>query len=205
MSGESFDLHERPFAPASNRRAFVDVLFVLALPIACLLLNPGILELGSLGILSAHWGKAPAYFLATVLFLTYWLEAGPSLPDHWRGMQLGAVILGLVMSGALAVVLVPFALLSLPDALDALGLLLQSGPLSPGHSGTPAAITAILPLLGLATTVTLARYYARYRALKRENRGRNAAWRAVPLGLAAPLALAILVSVVIETLFAGVS
>ena len=77
------------------------------------------------------------------------------------------MFLGLVLSGALAVVLVPYAVLNMGEGLAALSMLLQSGPLTGVPADTPLAVQAALPLLGLATSVTVGRYFTRYRALRR--------------------------------------
>ncbi len=205
VSSEHSGPAQGPFAFALTGMTVVDLLFVLGLPIACLTLNPGIFELGALGILSAQWGRYPAYILTVLLFLAFWPAATSAADDRVRGAQVGAVFLGLVLSGALAAVLIPYAVLNMADGLAALNMLLRSGPLTGAPADTPLAVQAALPLLGLATSVTVGRYFKRYRALRRGIDDFVAARPFMLAGAAGPLALTVLMSAAVDALIAAVA
>lgn len=135
-----------PDFPEWNRQTVLDVLFVLVLPVVCLLFDPGIIAAGPLapemaqrmlwpGLLSAF--ELPLYFLFTLTTLSFWLSFLRSFPDNLKDALRGIVFLGVILSCLFTVLMLPLAVLA-------------------------AAVFPLLTPFGIAPLLTAWRYYWRH-------------------------------------------
>lgn len=160
--------------PRWNRQTVLDVLFVLVLPIACLLFDPGIIAAGPLapeiaqrmlwpGLLSTF--ELPLYFLFTLATLGFWLSFLLNLPAKSIAVLRGVVFLGVILSCLFAALMLPLAVLAI-------------------------AFSPLLALFGIAPLLTAWRYYWRHLDMRgQESKG---AWRSVGFisGIVVPIVAA---------------
>lgn len=139
-----------------DQQTVLDVLFVLVLPIVCLLFDPGIIAAGPLapemaqrilwpGLLSAF--QLPLYFLFAFTTLSFWLSFLPNFPDSLKDTLRGIVFLGVILSGLFIALMLPLAVLAV-------------------------ALVPLLAPFGIAPLLTAWRYYWRHLDM-----GEQKAWR----------------------------
>ncbi len=160
-----------------NKPVVWDVLFVLVLPIACLILDPGILRMSFLGRGLLTGFQIPAYFLIALLVAVFWTSYLQVLPPFAVGFVRGGLILGVLLSGLFALFLVP---LGLSMSIVALG----AGDLP----------DAALMSFGVVPAFTAHRYFRRFRVLRERVIRQKAREGALPLGFLAPAALALVLN-----------
>lgn len=152
----------------------LDVLFVLVLPVACLLFDPGIIAIGPLapdtawavsghGFLSTF--QLPLYVLFMLLVLGFWLSFLPNLPSILFDALRGAVFFGIMLSGLFAVMMVPAMLAA-------------------------AIMYPVLAPFGVVPVLTALRYYRRHNELELRATRPIEPSVGVVAGVAAPIALA---------------
>jgi hypothetical protein len=150
-----------------NKPVVWDVLFVLVLPVTCLVLDPGVLRIGPAPFHSEMFAEyqSPAYVLIGILIAGFWATFLPKLPSLAKSFLRGALILGFLVSVGFAVILVPFI---------------------------PAAffIYPTLAAFGFVPPFTAYRYFRRFRTLKKLEAGQQSGGGPAMAGFLAPLAIA---------------
>src|SRR5215213_5735580 len=116
----------RQFAGETTRdQIFFDILLGIALPIACFILDPGILTQGDLTGLSyenLHSQKLFIYLMSGVAILTLalWLLLGRRIKS-WSGSFGGILLTGALCSFLIGLVILPLSIIGLALVIGALG------------------------------------------------------------------------------------
>ncbi len=158
----------RPITIGWNRQTALDVLFVLILPVACLVLDPGVLSVGSDPLFTGLFPdfQLPAYILIGILIAGFWATFLPALPSLAKRFLRGTLILGFVVSGAFTLVLLPF----IPVAFFMV----------------PALVA-----FGFAPPLIAYRYFRRFRTLKSPESRQKSSAAPVVAGFLTPLAITV--------------
>jgi len=177
MSNATDDLQEPSFSGSWNKQTAWDFLFVVVLPTACLVLDPGVLKSG---FISSFAGQVlfselqfPAYFLIVLLMVGFWASYLPMPSPAAAGLLRGVMLLGLAVSAVLAIPLVPLAIGTLVSSLAEGGSTL-----------------AVLAPFGLVPAFTAYRYHRRLRVVGRHPSDRRTVSVPVVAGFVIPIALA---------------
>lgn len=154
-----------------NKPIVWDVLFVLVLPIACLVFDPGIVRTGKFGFGFLSAVQLPTYVLIALLIMAFWVSYLPLRSSFaqraLRGVMIFGVVLSVLFGGALALIAAPMLF----------------GAVFSGN----LAMSALL-VFGFVPAITADRYIRRLRKLPKNATEQKPG--PVLIGFFAPIALA---------------